>query len=294
MYLDDVAEQFGISVLRSQEFYNLGLFSDRREKILSPLFNAKYLPELMAASNVVMVLTSPQHAELIPAERGLAVADNPLESFIRLHIWLYEKGFYWTSFTSRIADSARIHPRAWIAEQDVEIGPRVVIGPNAVIMERSVIGSDSIIGPGTIIGCEGYEPRDVAGQRVIVPHAGGVRIGERVHIQANCSVSRSLYGGFTEIGDESTTDNLVHIAHNVAIGKRCRLAASAMIAGSTVLGDDVWVGPNATVSSSLRIGNRARISLGAVVTQDVSEESHVSGNFAIEHGKLLALLRSIR
>jgi len=294
MRLDDVAERLGITIVRSQEFDHLGFFTDRRHRVLSPFFNRKFRAELVANPQIVMVLTTPQLAEEIPPERGLATATNPLQTFIKFHIFLHEQGSYWRSFKSRISPGARIHPRAYVADNDVEIGGGVIIGPNATVLERTIVGDECVIGPGVVLGCEGYEPRDLDGRRIIVPHAGGVRLGNRVQIQANSAVSRSLYGGFTEIGDETTTDNFVHIAHNVKIGRRCRLAAAAMIAGSTTVGDDVWIGPNSTISSSIKIGNRARVTLGAVVTQDVADDGHVSGNFAIEHKKLLKFIAGIR
>lgn len=294
MRLDEVAERLDITIIRSQEFDHLGFFSDPRQRVLSPFFNRKFLAGLVANPKIVMVLTTPQLAEAIPAERGLATAGNPLETFIKFHILLHEQGSYWRPFNSRISPDARIHPRAYVASNNVEIGRGVIVGPNATILERTIVGDECVIGPGVVLGCEGYEPRDLDGRRIIVPHAGGVRLGKRVQIQANSAVSCSVYGGFTEIGDETTTDNFVHIAHNVTIGRRCRLAAAAMIAGSTAIGDDVWIGPNSTVSSGIKIGNRAKVTLGAVVTQDVADDGHVSGNFAIEHKKLLKFISSIR
>jgi UDP-3-O-[3-hydroxymyristoyl] glucosamine N-acyltransferase len=56
----------------------------------------------------------------------------------------------------------------------------------------------------------------------------------------------------------------------------------------------VWVGPSASISSGLKIGNRASVTVGAVVTRDVAPGARVSGNFAIEHDKLIAFLRTIR
>ena len=67
-----------------------------------------------------------------------------------------------------------------------------------------------------------------------------------------------------------------------------------MVAGSTVIGDDVFVGPNASLSSELTIGSRAHITIGAVVTRDVAPGRRVSGNFAIDHQRLVAHLRKIR
>jgi hypothetical protein len=42
------------------------------------------------------------------------------------------------------------------------------------------------------------------------------------------------------------------------------------------------------------LGARAHVTLGAVVTRDVPEGEHVSGNFAIRYTRFLEFLRGIR
>ena len=125
-------------------------------------------------------------------------------------------------------------------------------------------------------------------------HAGGVRLGDRVELQANTCVDRAIFGGFTEIGEDTKCDNLVHIAHNVKIGRRCLLAAQAMIAGSVTIGDDVWIGPSAAVLSEITIGDGAYVTIGSVVTRNVAPGQHVTGNFAIDHDKFIVFLKTIR
>jgi UDP-3-O-[3-hydroxymyristoyl] glucosamine N-acyltransferase len=127
-----------------------------------------------------------------------------------------------------------------------------------------------------------------------VGHGGGVRLARGVEIQSNTCVDRALFGGFTEIGEDCLIDNLVHVAHNVRMGPRCRVAACAMVGGSVVLGEEVWIGPNASISSEITVGGRAFVTLGAVVTRDVGNGEHVSGNFAIDHTRFLAFLRTVR
>lgn len=284
----------GLELVRDGRFSALGYLVHDQPELLTVLYDQRFLEALLAHPTASAVIASPELRDRIPGRFALAVAASPLEALLRIHIRLHEEGAYWRSFETRIDPGARIHPRAYVAPTDVVIGPGVVVEPNATILERSIIGEDCVIRAGAVIGAEGYEPRTLDGRRVIVPHAGGVRLGCRVQLQANSCVSRNLFGGFTEIGDETTTDNLVHIAHGVALGRRCRLAAAAMIAGSVTIGDDVWIGPNATVSSGIRIGSRARVSLGAVVTRSVPEDGHVSGNFAVDHHKLITFLKTVR
>ena len=48
-------------------------------------------------------------------------------------------------------------------------------------------------------------------------------------IQANCSIDWGLYGGHTEIGEGTVLDNLVHVAHNVRIGRNCQIMQMSFI-----------------------------------------------------------------
>jgi acetyltransferase-like isoleucine patch superfamily enzyme len=292
--LGSFAGPCGFKLERETAVHTLGLLVDRRRGVLAPFYDSAFLPRLQANAGIAMVLTTPELYPLVPEDRGVALCAEPLEAFYRLHCALFETGFYRIRFAHGIAADARIHPTAAIADHDVQIGSGVVIGANAVIEAGTCIGDHAVVGPGTVVGAEGFEIRRVDGKRLIVPHGGGVRLGAGVTIQANSAIDRALFGGFTEIGEATFIDNLVHVAHAVTIGKRGRIAAGACVGGSTLIGDDVVVGPGAVISSSLCIGDRARITLGAVVTLDVPADAHVSGNFAIAHQRLLAHLKTIR
>jgi acyl-[acyl carrier protein]--UDP-N-acetylglucosamine O-acyltransferase len=290
--LKSLADACRIKIIRDATIETLGLLLDGREAVIAPFYDGRYLAELKRNKGISMVFTTPSLLALVPGDRGVATCTDPLDSFYTLHGMLLETGHYGTSGANDIAHGVRIHPTACIADQGVRIGAGSVIGPRAVIEERTIIGENSVIGAGTVIGSEGFEVRTVGGRQIAVPHAGGVRIGTHVTIQSNVVVDRALFGGFTEIGDDTVVDNLVHLAHGVSIGRRCRIVASAVICGASVVGDDVWIGPNATVSSALHIGDRARVTLGAVVVRDVPADGHVSGNFATDHKLFSRLLNA--
>jgi len=125
------------------------------------------------------------------------------------------------------------------------------------------------------------------------PQRGRIMIGDRVEIGGNTCVDRGALSD-TVIADDVKIDNLVHIAHNVRIGRCTLIAAGALVAGSSVLGERVWVGPSATISNGLTVGDDAQITLGSVVTRDVPAGGRVSGNFAVSHDRFLSHMRSIR
>jgi UDP-3-O-[3-hydroxymyristoyl] glucosamine N-acyltransferase len=290
--LNSLASACHIKIIRDAPVQTLGLLLDGRKGILAPFYDGRYLAELTRNKAIAMVLTTPSLLPLVPADRGVATCADPMDSFYTLHCMLLEDGHYGVSVANEIAPDARIHPTACIADRDVRIGAGTIIGPRAVIEERSIIGENCVIGAGSVIGAEGFEVRMVGGRQIVVPHAGGVRIGAHVTIQSNAVVDRALFGDFTEISDDTVADNLVHLAHGVFIGKRCRIFAGAVVCGATIVGDDVWIGPNATVSSALRIGEGARVSLGAVVVRDVPPGGHVSGNFAVDHHRAVKLFNA--
>jgi UDP-3-O-[3-hydroxymyristoyl] glucosamine N-acyltransferase len=251
----------------------------------------RFKSQLMALSGAQAILTTRELEAVIPSGFGLALCDNPREIFLkayRLHGAEIEAP---APFPNAIAASARIHPRAVIADHSVRIGANASIGANVVVHERVEIEDDVVIGANSVLGGDGFEVGVVDGLQIVVPHYGSVLVRRGAVIQTNCSVDWGLYGGCTEIGEGTIIDNLVHIAHNVRIGRNCQIIACAMVAGSTIIEDDARVGPNATVSNGLRIGRRARITLGSVVARKVEDGGHVTGNFAIPHGQFMGNFR---
>jgi UDP-3-O-[3-hydroxymyristoyl] glucosamine N-acyltransferase len=249
----------------------------------------------LANPDVTCVIATPELSDQVPGELGLAVTAEPIKAFFELHDHLARNtDFYWKSFGNEIADDAIIHPTAFIASQNVRIGRRTMIGPHASILERTIIGDDVIIRAGCVISSEGFEFKRIDPEILPVAHAGGVRIGNRVELQANTCVCNTIFGDCTEIGEDTKIDQLVHVAHGCKIGRRCLIVAHAMIGGSVKIGDNVWIGPGAQISSGITIGDGAFITLGSVVTKDVPPGAHMTGNFAIDHDKFIAFLKAIR
>jgi UDP-3-O-[3-hydroxymyristoyl] glucosamine N-acyltransferase len=282
-----------MTVVRDGEFETIGIANHDTPRRLVFLEHERWLESIVSQTEITCVITTPALASQCP--RGVATSDEPRRTFFELHNRLArETSFYWTDFPTFIDPSARIHPRAYVAERNVRIGANVFIEPDVTILERVILGDGCIIRAGSRIGTQGFEFKHLGDEILPVEHAGGVRLGERVEVQANCTIDRSVFGGFTELGDDTKLDNMVHIAHHVKSGRRCLFAACAMVAGSVTFGDDVWIGPAAAISSGVKIGDRASITIGAVITRDVAPDARMSGNFAVEHEKLLAFLRTIR
>jgi UDP-3-O-[3-hydroxymyristoyl] glucosamine N-acyltransferase len=138
----------------------------------------------------------------------------------------------------------------------VKIGPNVRIGAGCKIKSGTVIGE-----PG--FGIE----KDEEGDNFRIPHIGGVRIGDSVEIGSlNTICSGTLEP--TRVGDLVKTDDHVHIAHNVQIGRNCIITACAEMSGRVVLENDVWLGPNCSIKEGVRIGAGALIGIATLVVKD--------------------------
>lgn len=164
--------------------------------------------------------------------------------------------------------------------QDLSFGsfPPTLTPSFVVIYPCVTMGGSVDVYPGTVIGKPGFGfARDHDGTLLRFPHIGGVVIGRNVEIGANTVIDRGGLGD-TVIGEGTKIDNLVHIAHNVKIGKNCIIVADALLCGGCSVGDDSWIGGNATVKEHVKIGKNCLVGLGAVVTKDVPDNTTVLGN----------------
>ena len=165
-----------------------------------------------------------------------------------------------------------------IIEAGVEIGDGCKIGPNCHLSNVS-IGCNAKIGSSVTIGGSGYgfEDDPETGEVLDFPHIGEIKIGNNVSIGSNTCIDRGAIGD-TVIGNDVKIDNLVHIAHNVNIGNRCKIIALAMIGGSVTIEDDCWISPSSSIRDWRKISEGALVGLGAVVTKDIEAKAIVVGN----------------
>lgn len=248
----------------------------------------------LQASNAGAIFILPQLAERALSEREALYlpCDVPRFGLLRFLV-RYWREPEWVAPSGRNPD---IHETAKIGD-NVRIGPFSVIGPDVVIgngtrvgpgtlIQHAVIGQDCSIGANVAIGGEGfgYEDDEETGEVLEFPHIGTVRIGDRVRIGSSTCVDRAALGE-TFIGNDSKIDNLVHIAHNVRVGERCKIIALAIIGGSVSIGDDSWIAPAAAVRDWRNIGRKALVGIGAVVTKDIPDEATVVGNPAKPIGR---------
>ena len=278
---------------------------------LSFLASSRYA-SLLAASGAGIVLVAPDLAET-PAEgvKARIVVDKPHEALLALIPRLYEAP----------PREPGIHATARLG-RGVTLGERVTIGEYAVVEEGATIGegswieSHAVVGRGVTMGRDcrlhpgvvlypgarlgdrvqihsgariasdgfGYVFRQGAHQKI--PHVGRAIVENDVEIGANTTIDRGSIDD-TVIGAGTKIDNLVHIGHNVRIGKLCLIMAQVGIAGSTHVGDGVILAGQVGLSGHIEIGNGARVAAQAGVFGDVPAGETWSGYPARPHREAL-------
>ncbi len=185
-----------------------------------------------------------------------------------------------------------LHPGVVIGDQ-VSIGNDVVIHPNAAIQERTRIGSRVVIHSGTVIGSDGFGFAPEGSTYRKIPHTGIVQIDDDVEIGANNTIDRGTFGK-TLIGRGVKTDNLVHIAHNVAVGENTVLVAQVGISGSVKIGKNAVLAGQAGVAGHLTIGDHATVGPQTGVGKPVPDGQIVSAGIPeMPHRLWLRVVRTI-
>ncbi|RMZ50031.1 UDP-3-O-(3-hydroxymyristoyl)glucosamine N-acyltransferase [Candidatus Marinimicrobia bacterium PRS2] len=181
----------------------------------------------------------------------------------------------------RIGDGVRICAGTFIGE-NTTINNGTVIHPNVSIYHDVIIGKQCIIDSGSVIGADGFGlVKDKNGYHKI-PHIGRVILKDSVWIGPNCCIDRGTLSD-TVIGEGSKLDNLIHIAHNVQIGKNCAIAGQVGIAGSSILEDNVSLAGQVGIIGHLVIGEGSTVAAKSAVFQSLEPGSFVSGVPARNH-----------
>jgi len=219
-----------------------------------------------------------------------------------------------------VSSRASVHPTA-VLGKDVHVGAFAVVSEGAVLGDRvtlfpgvyvgkgAAVGEDSVLHPGVTL----YEGVRV-GKRVIlhaggvigsdgfgfvptpqgfrkIPQVGTVEIGDDVEIGANATIDRAALG-VTRIGPGTKLDNMVHVAHNVEIGRDTVIAAQVGIAGSSRVGDRVMIGGQSGLAGHISVGDGVMLGGRSGVAASISadETRAWSGVPAVPHKTWLKMV----
>lgn len=263
----------------------------------------KYDKNIMPSHMICFEVKDPHSAYAIIAQQFF-----PNSDFIPLissnsevpEIYKLSKSIRVDSFTV-IEDGAIIEDNVWIGSgcyigQGVKIGFGTRIHSNVTI-ECSEIGKHVLLYTGVRIGQSGFGFAPSSNGHIKIPQVGNVIIEDNVEIGANSCIDRGSYGP-TIIGEGTFIDNLVHIAHNVKVGKFCAIAGQVGIAGSSRIEDYCMFGGQAGIGGHINIGKGTQAGGQAGITKSLPPGSKVSGTPAIPltqyHRKSIILDRLIK
>lgn len=231
-----------------------------------------------SVSNVIIVSRQLKH-HIEPENRCVLFCDDPRFVFVNIINKFFKTPTIKSTFVhpaATIADEAVIGNSVYVGANTYVgksvIGDNVVISPNVTIHDNVQIGANCIIGAGSVIGGEGfgYVRETSSGEMIKFPHLGGVIIGDNVEIGSNVCIDRGGLGD-TLIHSGVKIDNLVHLAHNVTIGKNTAIIAHSMIAGSVNIGKRNWVAPCSSIIDQVKIGDDVTIGMSSFVRKSIPD-----------------------
>ncbi|MEL4455017.1 acyltransferase [Lutimonas vermicola] len=136
--------------------------------------------------------------------------------------------------------------------------------------------------------------------QLLTPFNDKFKVGSNFKCGRGCTVSRK---NNIVIGDSFFMGNYCHLASNLIIGDDVMLASFVSFVGgdhkfdnvtttfnksgkdvfkTTIVENNVWIGHGAIVLQGVKIGEGSVIAAGSVVTKDISKNTIVGGNPAIE------------
>jgi UDP-3-O-[3-hydroxymyristoyl] glucosamine N-acyltransferase len=242
------------------------------------------------ASPAAAVIAPPALAEHPSAPKPLLIAQPAKLTFARAARLLNPppppSGIHPTALVSpqaRLGEHVSVEPYA-VIEAGAQLGPRTRIGAGAVLGREVRLGADCRIYPrvvlypgtelgdrvvihaGAVLGADGFGyVRDPAtGEYLQFPQQGRLILEDDVEIGANTTIDRGALEE-TRIARGAKIDNLVHLGHNVQVGRNAVIAAQTGVSGSSSIGDgaviggQVGMGDHAAVGPGVILGGQAGI-----------------------------------
>jgi UDP-3-O-[3-hydroxymyristoyl] glucosamine N-acyltransferase len=237
----------------------------------------KSLDEALASRAAAVI--AGEFAAAAAAGKPILISGQPRLAFARAASLLvdsqrYEPGVHATAIVHpsvRIGNNVTIEAYVTIGQGAVigsgthigaacHLGANVTLGENCNLLSHVTIypgvklGNRVIVHAGAVLGSDGfgYVRDSLSGCYEKFPQIGGLEVGDDVEIGANSTIDRGALDA-TVIAGGVKIDNLVHVAHNVRIGKNVVIAAQTGVSGSSVIEDNVIVGGQVGIADHVRI-----------------------------------------
>ncbi len=311
MNLEEIAELTGSTLVNGDselEITNVAGLDEATASDASFLAKPKFAEvkyaSAMKKSAAGVIFITPEIQELGEG-RPLLLTEDPSRAFQLLIEAIHKgkerkssyQGIHPTAIidaTATLAEGVTIGPLA-VIEAGVTIGANTFIGAHCTIglettigsechlydrvsiRERCQIGNRVTIQSGAVIGSCGFGfLTDENGEHTELKQVGIVKIEDDVNIGANTTIDRARFKE-TYIGRGAQIDNLVQIAHGVAVGDYSIVVAQSGIAGSTKLGRGVVLAAQTGVAGHLSIADGSIITARSGVSKSLTKPGEKYG-----------------
>lgn len=208
----------------------------------------------------------------VPEGKTLFIVDDPFEAYLKIvnHFKPFQSSDKMISDSSSVGRNTMVMPNVFLGN-NVIVGDDCILHPNVCIYDDCIIGNHVEIHSGTVIGSDAYYFNSKKNREIWyrkMQSCGQVIIHDHVEIGANCTIDRGVSDA-TEIGAGTKIDNMVHIGHDVVIGKNCLIAAQVGIAGGTILKNGVTLWGQVGVNKTITIGENAIVMGQGGVTSSI-------------------------
>jgi len=313
--LRELAEWVGGTVIGDGEVEITGVapIEEARSGEITFIANPKYLSKLNETEASAIIVSR----EIGQAKKPLLAVENPYLTFAKILHLFYRKPYEpngidpkaWVSPTAKLGKDLTLFPFVYVGDRS-QIGDRVTLYPGVYVGEDSTIGEDSVLYPnvsiypatvigrrvvlhsGVVVGSDGFGFVKEGKRNVKIPQVGTVEIGDDVEIGANTAIDRAALGK-TMIQRGVKIDNLVQVAHNVAIGEDSIIVAQVGISGSTKIGSNVTVGGQVGLAGHIKIGDNVMIGAQSGVAHDLPPNGAYTGSPAIAHREFLRMAMTL-
>ena len=189
---------------------------------------------------------------------------------------LYLGTFAYIGENVSIGDNVKIYPHSYIGD-NVKIGNNSIIYPGVKIYPNCQIGNHCTLQAGAVIGSHGFgfAPKE-DGSYESIPQIGNVILKDHVDVGANTTIDCATFES-TIIETGVKLDNLVHIAHNVEIGKNTVVAAQSGVSGSTKVGKQVILAGQVGIIGHLNIADHTTFGAQSGIMKDTKEGETIWG-----------------
>jgi UDP-3-O-[3-hydroxymyristoyl] glucosamine N-acyltransferase len=166
---------------------------------------------------------------------------------------------------AQIGSGTRIGAGAVIGA-GVKIGANCRIYPRVVLYPGTELGNNVVLHAGVVLGSDGFGyVRDTeSGEYLQFPQQGRLIIEDDVEVGANSTIDRGALEE-TRIERGVKIDNLVHLGHNVRVGRNVVIAAQTGVSGSSSIDANAVVGGQVGIGDHAHIGEQVILGSGSGV-----------------------------